>query len=61
MRKIYGFLSSLMFNKPLCSDKDAKQRWANNVAGTGWNMGMGGFGGRILSGVVRNSVGKVFG
>lgn len=41
------------------ADRDAKQRWANTVAGTGWNVG--GFGGRILSGVVRNSIGKVFG
>ena len=44
---------------PLFSDRDAKKRWANSVAGTGWNMS--GFGGQILSGVVRNSIGKVFG
>ncbi|KIM67141.1 hypothetical protein SCLCIDRAFT_14259 [Scleroderma citrinum Foug A] len=41
------------------ADRDAKKRWANSVAGTGWNMS--GFGGQILSGVVRNSIGKVFG
>ncbi|KAI6044992.1 hypothetical protein EDC04DRAFT_183683 [Pisolithus marmoratus] len=43
------------------ADRDAKQRWANGVAGSGWNLGIGGFGGQIMSGVVRNSVGKVFG
>ncbi|KAI0067710.1 DUF846-domain-containing protein [Artomyces pyxidatus] len=43
------------------ADRDAKQRWAQNVAGSGWGIGMGGFGGQILTGVVKNSVGKVFG
>ncbi|ELU41384.1 hypothetical protein AG1IA_04592 [Rhizoctonia solani AG-1 IA] len=44
-----------------CSDRDAKQRWASSVAGDGWNMGLGGIGGRILGGAVRNSVGRAFG
>ncbi|TFY56406.1 hypothetical protein EVG20_g8935 [Dentipellis fragilis] len=43
------------------ADRDAKQRWARNAASAGWNMGMGGFGGQILTGVVKNSVGRVFG
>lgn len=42
------------------SDRDAKQRWAANAAAAGWSMGMGGIGGQILSGVVKNSVGRVF-
>lgn len=43
------------------SDRDAKQKWANNLASSGWNMGIGGIGGQILTGVVKNSVGRVFG
>ncbi|PCH33579.1 DUF846-domain-containing protein [Wolfiporia cocos MD-104 SS10] len=39
------------------ADRDAKQRWANSLS-SGW--GMGGFGAQILSGVVKNSVGRVF-
>ncbi|OBZ79133.1 Golgi apparatus membrane protein TVP23 [Grifola frondosa] len=42
------------------SDRDAKQKWANNLASSGWNMGLGGLGGQILTGVVKNSVGRVF-
>ncbi|KAI0321698.1 Golgi apparatus membrane protein TVP23 [Amylostereum chailletii] len=42
------------------ADRDAKQRWAQNAAASGWNMGMGGLGGQILTGVVKNSVGRVF-
>ena len=41
-------------------DRDAKQKWANNLASSGWSMGMGGLGGQILTGVVKNSVGRVF-
>ncbi|EIN13547.1 DUF846-domain-containing protein [Punctularia strigosozonata HHB-11173 SS5] len=41
------------------ADRDAKQRWANAASG-GWNMGLGGFGGQILAGAVKNSVGRVF-
>ena len=41
-----------------CSDRDAKQKWAANAAG--WSMGIGGIGGQLLSGVVKNSVGRVF-
>ncbi|CCO27395.1 Golgi apparatus membrane protein TVP23 [Rhizoctonia solani AG-1 IB] len=43
------------------ADRDAKQRWASSVAADGWNMGLGGLGGRILEGAVRNSVGRAFG
>lgn len=43
------------------ADRDAKQRWASGVASAGWNMGLGGIGGTIMTGVMKNSVGKVFG
>ncbi|EPQ61393.1 hypothetical protein GLOTRDRAFT_124618 [Gloeophyllum trabeum ATCC 11539] len=42
------------------ADRDAKQRWAN-AAASGWGLGMGGIGGQILAGAVKNSVGRVFG
>jgi len=42
------------------ADRDAKQRWASNLASAGWNMGVGGYGGQILTGVMKNSVGLVF-
>jgi len=43
------------------ADRDAKQRWAASVALGGWNMGLGGLGGQIIGGVVKNSVGRAFG
>ncbi|KAI0757064.1 Golgi apparatus membrane protein TVP23 [Daedaleopsis nitida] len=43
------------------ADRDAKQKWANQLASSGWNMGLGGIGGQILTGMVKNSVGRVFG
>jgi len=43
------------------ADRDAKQRWANNIASSGWNMGMGGIGGQILGGAMKNSIGRMFG
>jgi len=44
------------------ADRDAKQRWANKLASSGWNLGgMGGIGGTIMTGVMKNSVGRVFG
>jgi len=43
------------------ADRDAKQRWATNVAAQGWNMGLGGIGGQIMGSVVKNSLGKAFG
>jgi len=43
------------------ADRDAKQRWASSVAMGGWNMGLGGLGGQIIGGVVKNSVGRAFG
>ncbi|KIP12016.1 hypothetical protein PHLGIDRAFT_114073 [Phlebiopsis gigantea 11061_1 CR5-6] len=39
------------------ADRDAKQKWANQLAG-GWSIG--GLGGQVLAGVVKNSVGRVF-
>lgn len=43
------------------SDRDAKERWASSVTSGAWNVGFGGFGGQIIGGVVKNSVGRVFG
>lgn len=43
----------------LSSDRDAKKRWANNVVSSNWSVG--GLGGQMLTGVVKNSVGRVFG
>lgn len=45
----------------VCRDRDAKQKWATNMAASGWSMGFGGIGGQLLSGAVKNSVGRVFG
>jgi len=41
------------------ADRDAKKRWANSVVSSNWSMG--GLGGQMLTGVVKNSVGRVFG
>lgn len=38
------------------ADRDAKRKWA----ASGWNVGVGGLGGQILTGVIKNSVGRVF-
>jgi len=43
------------------ADRDAKQRWASNVVGSNWSLGLGGIGGQILTGAVKRSVGRVFG
>jgi hypothetical protein len=51
----------LTFLPFVSSDRDAKQRWANSVVGGSWGIGFGGIGGKILTGAVKNSVGKVFG
>jgi len=40
------------------ADRDAKQKWVSGVA---WDMGVGGLSGQIFSGIVKSSVGKVFG
>ncbi|KAI5123571.1 hypothetical protein M0805_003389 [Coniferiporia weirii] len=42
------------------ADRDAKQRWANNIAASGWGMGLGGLGGQLLGNAMKNSVGRVF-
>ncbi|THH05102.1 hypothetical protein EW145_g5034 [Phellinidium pouzarii] len=38
------------------ADRDAKQRWANNMAASGWSMGIGGLGGQLLGSAVKNSM-----
>ncbi|KJA26162.1 hypothetical protein HYPSUDRAFT_37043 [Hypholoma sublateritium FD-334 SS-4] len=43
------------------ADRDAKQKWANGVAGGAWNLGLGGIGGQLLTGAVKKGVGRVFG
>ncbi|KAJ7453940.1 Golgi apparatus membrane protein TVP23 [Mycena galericulata] len=43
------------------ADRDAKQRWANSVVGSGWSLGLGGIGGQLLTGAVQKGVGRVFG
>ncbi|KAI9455848.1 Golgi apparatus membrane protein TVP23 [Russula earlei] len=40
------------------ADRDAKKRWADNVVSSNWSMA--GLGGQMLTGVVKNSVGRVF-
>jgi len=43
-------------------DRDAKQKWANNLAGGSWGLGaLGGIGGQLVAGAVKNGVGRVFG
>ncbi|KAH9982513.1 DUF846-domain-containing protein [Lactifluus volemus] len=41
------------------ADRDAKKRWAQNVVSSNWSMG--GLGGQMLTGMVKSSVGRVFG
>jgi len=41
------------------ADREAKTRWAQNVASGAWSFG--GISGQLLGGVVKNSVGRVFG
>ncbi|KAJ3564257.1 hypothetical protein NP233_g8412 [Leucocoprinus birnbaumii] len=41
------------------ADRDAKERWANNVVGGNW--GLGGIGGSIITGAIKKSVGRVIG
>jgi len=40
------------------ADRDAKEKWASGIT---WNMGLSGIGGQLLTGAVKNSVGRVFG
>ncbi|CCM00954.1 uncharacterized protein FIBRA_03001 [Fibroporia radiculosa] len=54
---IFNFSNAVGFTY---ADRDAKQKWANNLASSGWGVGMGGFGGQVLAGVVKQSVGRVF-
>jgi hypothetical protein len=55
---IFNFTNAVGFTY---ADRDAKTRWANSIASSGWNMGMGGIGGQILGGAMKNSVGRLFG
>lgn len=55
---ILAFLTSLLENN---RDRDAKRRWANNVVGGDWGLGIGGIGGKLLTGAVKKSAGKFFG
>lgn len=54
---VFNFTNAVGFTY---ADRDAKQRWANSIASSGWNMGMGGIGGQILGGAMKNSVGRLF-
>lgn len=56
---IYPLLDLIRFFSLLFRDRDAKKRWAHNVVSSNWSMG--GLGGQMLTGVVKNSVGRVFG
>lgn len=42
------------------ADRDAQKRWANAAAGSNIFGGMGGIGGQLVGGLVRNSVGRFF-
>ncbi|KAG6850817.1 hypothetical protein H0H93_008120 [Arthromyces matolae] len=57
----YAYVATLQLKitaiKSLVRDRDAKQKWANGMGST-W--GLGGIGGQILAGAVKNSVGRVF-
>ncbi|WVW82560.1 hypothetical protein I302_104571 [Kwoniella bestiolae CBS 10118] len=45
------------------ADRDAQQRWASGIASSGniLGFGFGGIGGQLVGGVVKNSLGRVFG
>ncbi|KIJ53644.1 hypothetical protein M422DRAFT_222299 [Sphaerobolus stellatus SS14] len=43
------------------ADRDAKEKWANSVTSGAWGVPFGGLGGQIIGGIVRSSVGRVFG
>ncbi|KAF5377528.1 hypothetical protein D9615_005242 [Tricholomella constricta] len=51
---VFNFTNAIGFTY---ADRDAKQRWANGM-GSSW--GLGGIGGQLLAGAVKNSVGRVF-
>jgi len=48
-------------NTIIFRDRDAKQRFADRIASSGWNMGFGGISGQILGGAMKSSFGKLFG
>jgi hypothetical protein len=56
---LHVFLNLTPLTYFLSSDRDAKKRWANNVVSSNWSMG--GLGGQMFTGIVKNSVGRVFG
>jgi len=41
------------------ADRDAKQKWASSMASGGWNLGIGGVGGQLLSSAVSSGVGRL--
>lgn len=43
------------------ADRDAQRRWASNIASSGnlLGFGMGGLGGQLVGGMVRNSFGRL--
>ncbi|KAK6905949.1 hypothetical protein I203_106784 [Kwoniella mangroviensis CBS 8507] len=45
------------------ADRDAQRRWANGIASSGnlMGFGFGGIGGQLVGGMVKNSLGRVFG
>ncbi|ODN92022.1 cytoplasmic protein [Cryptococcus wingfieldii CBS 7118] len=44
------------------ADRDAQKRWASGIAsGNLFGFGMGGIGGQLVGGAVKNTLGKVFG
>ncbi|KAG6842506.1 Golgi apparatus membrane protein tvp23 [Blastosporella zonata] len=51
---VFNFTNAIGFTY---ADRDAKQKWANSM-GSSW--GLGGIGGQLLAGAVKNSVGRVF-
>ncbi|KAF9015342.1 hypothetical protein BDQ17DRAFT_1295103 [Cyathus striatus] len=38
------------------ADRDAKQRWANSVVGSGWGLGLGGIGSQLITGALKKRV-----
>ena len=65
MRRLPYFVSlcllQCVFSRlTLRRDRDAKSRWANSVISDNWSVGFGGIGGTIISGLVKQGVGRVF-
>ncbi|TFL06682.1 hypothetical protein BDV98DRAFT_559817 [Pterulicium gracile] len=55
---IFNFANAIGFTY---ADRDAKQRWASGIVSSNWSLpGLGGIGGQLLTGAVKNGVGRVF-